>query len=72
MTATIVLDDNYYAQYAQTDKDWQQLCASAKIEGIVVDPRDEALAGRFLCGVITQDQWGASIKVDHENSKTIA
>jgi hypothetical protein len=53
--------DNKYAEFAKGDKDWIQLAASAKIEGIAVDPRDEVLAGRFLKGEITQDQWSEAI-----------
>jgi hypothetical protein len=56
------LNDNEYRAFANSDKDWIQLAASAKIEGIAVDPRDEVFAGRFLKGEITQDQWSEAIR----------
>jgi hypothetical protein len=54
--------DNKYASFAKSDKDWIQLTASANIEGISVDPRDEVLAGQFLKGEITQTQWSEAIR----------
>jgi hypothetical protein len=53
--------DKEYTEFARRDRDWLQIVASAKIEGIDIDPRDEVLAGRFLKGEITQKQWAEAI-----------
>lgn len=56
--------DKKYAEFAKGDKDWVQIVASAKIEGIEIDARDEVLAGRFLKGEITQEQWAEAIRTE--------
>ena len=57
-----------YIELAEQDRHWQMVRASAKLEGIVLDHRDDILSGMHTAGDITVDQWVDAIIADERNA----
>lgn len=60
--------DDDYIDLAEQDRHWQMVRASARIEGIVLDYRDDILSGKHTLGEITVDQWVNAIVSDYPNA----
>ena len=65
--AAIRTDDDYI-DLAEQDRHWQMVRASARLEGIVLDYRDDILSGKHTLGEITVDQWVNAIVSDYPNA----
>lgn len=65
--AAIRTDDDYI-DLAEQDRHWQMVRASARLEGIVLDYRDDILSGKHTLGEITIDQWVTAIVSDYPNA----